>query len=61
MRTEGIGSAEFSTRDNEFEFYPLELDRFDFLSEESHNTLQKCSEGEYDQRYTSMDIVKTEE
>ena len=38
------------------EFYPLELDRFDFSKEEARMVKKKCYRDEYDTRYTEHPI-----
>ena len=40
---EGLVSIEYVTGDKEGEFYPLELDRFDFLRDERQEILLKCT------------------
>lgn len=42
------------------EFYPLELDRFDFLKEAGKFSKQKCELDETDLRYTLHDISETD-
>ena len=42
------------------EFYPLELDRFDFLKEAGKYNKQKCELDETDPRYTLHDIRESD-
>ena len=58
---EGLVSSEYVTGDKEGEFYPLELDRFDFLRDERQEILLKCTQDEYDPRYKNMGVSKTED
>ena len=48
------GSYEIGDEDGEY--YPLELDRFDFLREENNFVKQKCDRVEADPRYTKHNI-----